>query len=502
MKRLTAFLIALLLALTALPALAEASFETRTPRTELLDFTNVTSPVSNSSEGWSYEPTGSNGKPLLRLNGYGTASAHSAPIKLRRDSTIIVTGNCYIDNNCMGTATNVIESAPDGFLKIEGTGTLNLYAENYNGSCISIPTGGANDNSEFLYINDITVNCHGMMADNYNAATLKPCIYANHNCELHNATVNTHYGRGGIIVEGYSPLYGVNEENANVLLIENSTVNIQNSNNNNLWNFAEGIRIQFGKMRFVNSNITINAGANSIYSRLSLNIESGTVNVRSTPLSTYSPIIMCTNLIVGSGVQNLYFGTTRYTGTTIIRYDDSYLPAPCQCASNIVFDVGGFANDEFYAAPDPNNGGLPAIKLHRSGSSVHTVSFYGIDGELISTVYVEDGGAATAPAMAPYVTNASGCWVFCGWDTDFSNVTTDLTVHAVYRLLGDVDRNGVVNMTDALLVMRYSMHILDLDDEQLIIANVDGNSAVNMSDAVLIMRFSMHLINTFPIAGQ
>ena len=502
MKRTIALLLAVLLAAAVLPAYAAGSDPgTRTQRTQLLDFTNVTSPVSNSSEGWSYEPAGNNGQPLLRLNSYGTANAHSAPIKLRRNTTIIVTGNCYIDNEVLHEAINVIEGAPDGYMKLQGTGTLNLYAENYNGSCISIPTGGENDNSEFVIINDITVNCHGMMATNHNAATLKPCIYANHNFEMHNATVNTHYGRGGIIVEGYSPLYGVNEENANVFLIENSTLNVQNSNDANLWGHCEGIRIQFGKMRFVNSNITINAGSSSIYSRLSLNVDSGSVHVLSHPLSTYAALVYCTALNVGSGVQNLYFGTTNYTGTTIIRYNE-YEASPSHCASNIIIDVGGFENDQFYSGPDPNNNNLPAIKLHRSGSNVHTVTFYGFDGEQISTVYVEDGGAANAPAMAPYISTDNGLYVFCGWDTDFSNVTTDLNVHAVYRLLGDVDRNGVVNMTDALLVMRYSMHILDLDDEQLIIANVDGNSAVNMSDAVLIMRFSMHLINTFPIAGQ
>ena len=57
----------------------------------------------------------------------------------------------------------------------------------------------------------------------------------------------------------------------------------------------------------------------------------------------------------------------------------------------------------------------------------HTVHFYS-DGTLLSTVQVEDGEAAIPP-LPPKKTD----YIFDHWDADFSHVTADMTVNAVYR---------------------------------------------------------------------
>ncbi len=60
----------------------------------------------------------------------------------------------------------------------------------------------------------------------------------------------------------------------------------------------------------------------------------------------------------------------------------------------------------------------------------HTVTFVdGYTNNTIETVQVEDGLAATAP-QAPDHTDVG--YIFSGWDTDFSYVTSDLTVTATY----------------------------------------------------------------------
>lgn len=59
---------------------------------------------------------------------------------------------------------------------------------------------------------------------------------------------------------------------------------------------------------------------------------------------------------------------------------------------------------------------------------VYTVTFLGKDGVELKSEEVEKGKSATAPE-APEVEG----FVFKGWDTDFSNVQTDLTVHAIYE---------------------------------------------------------------------
>ena len=64
----------------------------------------------------------------------------------------------------------------------------------------------------------------------------------------------------------------------------------------------------------------------------------------------------------------------------------------------------------------------------------YTVTFVGKDGKTIFTDKVKEGDAATAPEV-PEVPG----WEFTGWDKDFSNVTGDMTVKALYK---EIVKNG------------------------------------------------------------
>ena len=78
---------------------------------------------------------------------------------------------------------------------------------------------------------------------------------------------------------------------------------------------------------------------------------------------------------------------------------------------------------------------MPAENLTFTGTTelipptVYTVTFVdGLTGETLKVEQVEEGNAATAPAVPEH----EG-YNFVGWDVDFSNITADLTVTAQYE---------------------------------------------------------------------
>ncbi len=491
MKKLFALIIAAMLLLTAIPASALASLPTRSARTEKLDLTGVTSPASNSAEGWSYDPAGDNGNPLLTLNNYGTEDAHSAPILVPANTKIVVSGDNYLDNACMDGYCDVLSGSVDGYLKIEGSGTLNIFALENHGRGIIAPMGGENDWAEHLTITGVTVNIHSKERTNNTASQIKEGIYAQHGMEFHNATVNIYDGVEAIHMQGGTPVGGVNEENCDELLIENSEINIHLFSANNLWNNAVGIRTTWGRIRMVNSNVSINAGTNSLYSYLSTVIESGSLNVVSTPISTAQALCYVGCLKVGAGVESIYLSTTKFPASKVLQLRNA---GQSELADNMQVLIGSFENGDFATAPNPDNNNLPALSII-AGEPVetHTVRFYGFNDELLSEQQVAHGEAAVAPEAESPVETASGKFIFCGWDADFSAVTEDLDVHANYLLLGDADLNGTVNVTDALLVLRHAMGVTLLSGDALTVADYDLNGTVNVTDALFVLRCAMNV---------
>lgn len=54
---------------------------------------------------------------------------------------------------------------------------------------------------------------------------------------------------------------------------------------------------------------------------------------------------------------------------------------------------------------------------------------------------------------------------------------------------GDVNGDGSVTASDALIVMWYTLQLIQLSDLQLSIADCDGNGEVDVHDALIIMRY-------------
>ncbi|MBQ2110245.1 MAG: choice-of-anchor J domain-containing protein [Clostridia bacterium] len=66
-------------------------------------------------------------------------------------------------------------------------------------------------------------------------------------------------------------------------------------------------------------------------------------------------------------------------------------------------------------------------------------------------------------------------------------------------LLGDVDLDGEVTVSDALLAMRYAMGLVELTEQQLDQLDVNFDGEYDLVDATLILRYAMGLIEEFPL---
>ena len=53
---------------------------------------------------------------------------------------------------------------------------------------------------------------------------------------------------------------------------------------------------------------------------------------------------------------------------------------------------------------------------------------------------------------------------------------------------GDVDMNGVVDSIDVVLIIRFTLGIVPLNETQQYIADMDDNGVVDNIDAVLALR--------------
>ena len=65
-------------------------------------------------------------------------------------------------------------------------------------------------------------------------------------------------------------------------------------------------------------------------------------------------------------------------------------------------------------------------------------------------------------------------------------------------LLGDINRDGTINTTDARLALQYAVEKIRLDEAQLAAGDVDGNGIVNTTDARLILQYAVEKIDRFP----
>lgn len=68
--------------------------------------------------------------------------------------------------------------------------------------------------------------------------------------------------------------------------------------------------------------------------------------------------------------------------------------------------------------------------------------------------------------------------------------------------LGDVNSDGRINSTDAILVLRYAVGNVELTEAQKLAAEVNGKTGINSGDAILILQRAVDDTVKFPAEGK
>lgn len=82
-----------------------------------------------------------------------------------------------------------------------------------------------------------------------------------------------------------------------------------------------------------------------------------------------------------------------------------------------------------------------------------------------------------------------------GTNTAYTKVAS-FSYYAPY-VLGDVDTDGKINSSDALLTLQKSVDMVELTSLQILAADVNGDGNINSSDALEILQYSVQLIDSF-----
>ncbi|MGN1433678.1 MAG: InlB B-repeat-containing protein, partial [Ruminococcus sp.] len=78
---------------------------------------------------------------------------------------------------------------------------------------------------------------------------------------------------------------------------------------------------------------------------------------------------------------------------------------------------------------------LTVTAVYSSTVNKYTVTFVDEDGTVLDEQQVEYGSSATAPEAPAKSADENGTYEFSGWDTEFSNVVSDMTVTALYKFI-------------------------------------------------------------------
>ena len=184
------------------------------------------------------------------------------------------------------------------------------------------------------------------------------------------------------------------------------------------------------------------------------------------------------------------------TNTELVRLD---------CSDNQLTELDVSANAELEDL-DCSENQLTELDLSNNPRiDIDTISAEGSGFIEVSTVWDENDDicyyikAASVPGSS-----------FCGWyAVDGTLLSTNIEINRndfdgvndfIARFtastpggIGDVDGDGAVRVSDAVLIMRYALGLIEFTPEQILCGDVDGDGFVKVADAVMVIRIALGL---------
>lgn len=201
---------------------------------------------------------------------------------------------------------------------------------------------------------------------------------------------------------------------------------------------------------------------------------------------------LCVSALAAEPTEAGVYGMTTETGITVT-------PQTADGTEITKEDLGGDYSDYYAGAV---KFGVEATGL-KAGSQYLLLMVSGDDAPgADNIVYIDqraaDANGTVAFTAYPQALGKGSYRIFLlgGEQTLSSGPAASFQAYVPYTL-GDVNDDGTIDSADALLVLKHSVHLLDLDAVQQLAANVNKDNTIDSSDALLILRYSVHLIDKF-----
>ena len=177
------------------------------------------------------------------------------------------------------------------------------------------------------------------------------------------------------------------------------------------------------------------------------------------------------------------------------------------CSLNLLTELDVSANTELEILGCSENHLTELDLSNNPRIDIDTISTDGYGFIGVSTEWDENYGIYYCCIEAASVPGNS----FCGWyAVDGTLLSTNIEINrndfdgvndfiAKFTAstpggVGDVDGDGAVRVSDAVLIMRYALGLIEFTPEQILCGDVDGDGFVKVADAVMVIRIALGLV--------